>query len=175
MIKILIPISLLGMSVGLFSCVEEGVTPTNCRQGRCTYVFFKGEGLFLDERNVFFNFSLNPNTDSLIFQYFYERSESPLIPDDSYNEIIMFQVGQAQDSFSFSNSSMRGTGLFILIDDDKRSEDFQDRREGIRIDRGSINGVKTEANRWQVDMDLRFILDGQEEVRQIRASFEMRE
>ena len=151
----------------LVACKKEGVNPTNCRSGKCTYEMFENSqlavtlGTFPGEGFVDIE-----SGDHRVFQYSYEANDNPRISDDEYWEDIYFEIPSDVEEFEYRDAEMLDQNLvfqpscFCLI-------------ETVLITKGSIKGKRLSDNRWEIEMDIAFEWGESEEDRKFKADFEL--
>jgi hypothetical protein len=156
---------LFGLMATLFfiSCKNEGLKPTNCRSGRCTYTFDKDQQIDLDSSSGSLAVSVEDG-DMLVFEYLYVKNDKERIADDEYSEKIRFEIPSDSEGFSYTDSELKDTKLvftpacFCPV-------------ESILISSGSLQGEKTSDDEWEVSMNVTFTWLS-EESREIEATFQ---
>ncbi len=156
---ILLPLSIIG-------CRQTGFSPTNCRDGKCTYTIEANQQIEItgDSIQQFVNII---SGDKLVFAYEYVKNDKENIADDEYTEFIYFEIEPSSESFDFQDSELSDAALIM------RPVCFCVPGLGIPVS-GSLSGSKINNNRWQVDMDVIFDWNGDTREGEFSAEFEVK-
>ncbi|MEL6652924.1 MAG: hypothetical protein AAFQ87_19150 [Bacteroidota bacterium] len=104
---------LLGVLL-LASCRPEGVEPTKCRGGDCTYTFADGQQINIIEDSIEQDTFVQIDVgDKRVFHYDYIADDDPRIADDEYSENIYFEIDPEVNSFSFTDADLAKANLVI--------------------------------------------------------------
>jgi len=125
-----------------FSCLEseeEGIITNLCLDNHeCSFEYFKDSRIDLDE------FQGLGNGDDIVFQMTYSTEGDPIIADDEYTKILVFQIGDDQDSFSADDDDLK------LLNVHFRSICFCADTEWKEIDSGCLQGEKQDDGTWYI-------------------------
>lgn len=156
---ILLPLSIIG-------CRQTGVSPTNCRSGKCTYTIEENQQIEItgDSTGQYVNII---SGDKLVFAYEYVKNDKRNIADDEYTEYIYFEIDPSVESFDFQDSELVDAALVM------HPVCFCVPGLGIPVS-GSLSGSKINNNRWQVDMDVIFDWNGDTREGEFSAEFEVK-
>jgi len=100
--------------LSLVACQPEGLNPTNCREGKCTYSFTADKAIEITEDSTSQSSFIDiVSGDKLVFQYQYTANDDPRIADDEYTENIYFEIDPSLDRFSFTDSELADANLVI--------------------------------------------------------------
>lgn len=151
--------------LSIFGCRQTGVSPTNCRSGKCTYTIEANQQIEItgDSIQQFVNIV---SGDKLVFAYEYVKNDKENIADDEYTEFIYFEIDLSVESFDFQDSELSDAALIM------RPVCFCVPGLGIPVS-GSLSGSKINDNRWQVDMDVIFDWNGDIREGEFSAEFEV--
>lgn len=154
------------ISLSIFGCRQTGVSPTNCRSGKCTYTIEENQQIEItgDSIQQFVNII---SGDKLVFAYEYVKNDKENIADDEYTEYIYFEIDPAAESFNFQDSELSDAALIM------RPVCFCVPGLGIPVS-GTLSGSKINDNRWQVDMDVLFDWNGDDWEVAFSAEFEVK-
>ncbi|RMG72183.1 MAG: hypothetical protein D6722_05845 [Bacteroidetes bacterium] len=144
------------------ACQEEGLDPTRCRDGKCTYTFEKDAALILPDS---IGTPRVESGDKLVFTYQYAANDRPNIADDEYTEFIYFEIPADVSSFDYADASLASikTVLYSIC--------FCPLRV-VRPEVGRIQGRESRDGSWEVEITLEFDRYGSIETRNIAARFE---
>ncbi|WP_394747834.1 hypothetical protein [Spongiimicrobium salis] len=106
--------------------------------------------------------------ERLVFEYFFVAEQEDLIADDEYGERILFEVDPNLSSFSFSDAELATLRPFF------NRFCFCETIGSLLISSGTISGTQVNATAWDIDVDLRFDLDGTEVSRSISGRFQLK-
>lgn len=156
---ILLPLSIL-------SCRQTGVSPTNCRSGKCTYVIEANKQIDIvgDSLEQYIDIV---SGDKLVFTYKYVKNDRENIADDEYTEYIYFEIDPSVESFDFQDSELSSSGLIM------NPICFCIPGNWTPVS-GSLSGSKINDERWQVDLDVVFDWDGGTRETEFSAEFEVK-
>jgi len=127
---------------------EEANTAVGCEEGICNYYYRENQKLKIENDEESQSVSVEDGR-KLVFTFFFQAEDSPLISDDEFSEYIRFELKKNQTSFSLS-----GTEL-AKIKAVRNAECFCF-PEVSEILIGSISGEKIDDNTWQIDADVTF-------------------
>ncbi|MEL7342296.1 MAG: hypothetical protein AAGM67_17570 [Bacteroidota bacterium] len=151
--------------ISLVSCRPEGVNPTKCRGGECTYTFRDGRQINIIEDSIeqdtFIEIGLG---DRRVFHYDYLADDDPRIADDEYSENIYFEVDPDADSFLFIDAALADAMLVIQPICFCPPEVFQPLR-------GTLSGQKRNDDQWEIELDVEYESYGEIVQRSFSARF----
>lgn len=141
---------LLILSVSLLSictsCQEQGINPTNCREGKCSYAFEDNSRLRIlppvDRVQV-------AEGDSLVFTYEYIQNDKANVQDDEYSERIWFQIDPSLTEFSLRDEELASVDLVFL-------PDCECLFEITPILNGTLSGKRLSTDLWEITMDVSY-------------------
>lgn len=152
--------------LSIFGCRQTGVSPTNCRSGKCTYIIETNKQIDFvgDSLEQYIDIA---SGDKLVFTYKYVKNDKENIADDEYTEYIYFEVDPSAESFDFQDSGLSDAALIM------NPICFCIPGLGIPLS-GSLSGSKINDNRWQVDLDVVFDWNGDTREGEFSAEFEVK-
>ncbi|MEO0895254.1 MAG: hypothetical protein AAFY71_02465 [Bacteroidota bacterium] len=148
-----------------FSCSTEGVNPSTCREGDCTYTVKEHADLIIENQDDLYWFRLEEG-ENLVFRYNYEADDSPQIADDEYTEIILWEIPADQESFDVSDADLEQVNMFVAP--------ICNCTPGWKpVNIGHLEGEKINRNTWRVSFTISFEWAGMLQERKVEARFEM--
>lgn len=155
----------LAMALLCFGCRKTGISPTNCRDGKCTYTVKVDQQLEFVGDSIP-DFVRRISGDKLVFAYEYNKKDKENIADDEYTEYIYFEIDPEADSFEFSDSTLASCNLVM------QPICYCLSGYGIPVS-GTLSGTKLSEERWQVELDVVFDWNDILREREISAEFEV--
>ncbi len=114
---------------------------------QCQYTFFPGAQLVLHQSDSLIEgVEIKPG-QQLVFRYRYQRKENPAIADDELTRLIVFQVPDTVHRFSFADEALADVQATLV------NQCFCP-RQYYPIRQGSLQGVRLDANRWQISLNV---------------------
>lgn len=106
--------SLLMIVLSLVACRPEGLKPTNCRDGKCTYTFAANKAIEITvDSTIESSFVEIVSGAKRVFHYQYTANDQAMIADDEYTENIYFEIDPSLDSFSYTDSKIADANLIV--------------------------------------------------------------
>lgn len=151
--------------LALISCQNQGLSPTNCRDGKCVYRVLQDKEILLQPDSAELIFRVEEG-DKLLFRYEYTQNEVPRIADDEYLEWLMFEIDKDQSSFSFKDTAMKDAKFLFY-------PSCECIPGNTLIEAGTLEGRKISDTQWEVSMDVSFSWGTIPQERKVDAIFEM--
>jgi len=126
----------------------SGFVPEDCPEGgNCSFTFYPDSKLEISEVEEFLSFEVKPGTN-LVFHFYYERNDHPMIMDDEYQEGIYFEVKLDGDSFLITADELEASGVIF------GRMCFCPDAGYRRMQSGCIYGYKIDECTWNISMNL---------------------
>ena len=150
----------------LFACKSsDGLKPSPCRDGRCTYAFVEDAQLSIEEVDEWNVFLRRDSGANLVFTYNYVADDNPRIADDEYSERISFELNPDLTNIALEDGELTEIKLAF-------APSCECILEVVEIRSGKISGEKINENQWEFNLDLEFEWAGNPQTRNISGVFE---
>ena len=92
--------------LGFGSCSEDDNADAFCRNGSCSYEYFKNSQINITVISQFGAFVEITGGSKQVFKRTYNYNDAPDIIDDELTEILVFELDKAKKSFSYSDENL---------------------------------------------------------------------
>lgn len=129
------------------SCSDLDIQPTECNDGKCSYLLHKDMQLIIWSDSVVNHVSVESG-EQWVFEYTFVANDNPNIADDEFTENLYFEIDPELSSFSYSDEDLRDmNAVYQQICHCTFPHVF-------RINKGTINGEKLNKNAWYIEIDV---------------------
>ena len=148
-----IALILVGMISFLTSgCDKTSIKPETCKNGKCDFNLLTNSAISITEDTVITQLEIIAG-NNLVFEYEYEANEKKNIADDEYFETILFEIHPDSTTFSFTDGDLQNLNAVF------RRSCFCPLPFAVRIEKGTISGMKEEDGKWRIEVDVEIDLD----------------
>lgn len=149
-----------------WSCSDDNSLPNGTTPERTTLSFSSNVAIvILPQTETSLFFANVERGDNIVFEYFFVAEQEDLIADDEYAERIIFEITPSATSFSFTDEELSTPQSFF------NRFCFCASLGSVPITSGTISGTKINDTEWDINIDVSFTIDGQEERRNISGIF----
>lgn len=143
-------ISLLMLVLSIVGCKPEGLNPTNCRDGKCTYTFEANKAIkIVPDTSFDATFIEIESGDMRVFHYQYIANDQANIADDEYSENIYFEIDPSLENFSFQDAQLADVNLIVQPVCFCLPVIYQPLK-------GSLSGERKSDDTWKVNLDVEY-------------------